>query len=173
LGRFGPYIVHDGDFRSIPKTDNLFTIGLERALELLNKPKAGRGRAAPVKELGKIDGVDEPVAVYSGKYGPYIKCGKTNVSLPEGMKPEDVTLEIALKLVSAKTGEDPSKSGEGGKAKSGKAPKKTGKKTAKKVAAAEKDDGDEADAPAPKAAKAVVVKKAADKASEKKPRADR
>ncbi len=174
LGRFGPYIVHDGDFRSIPKTDNLFTIGLERALELLNKPKAGRGRAAPVKELGKIEGVDDPVAVFSGKYGPYIKCGKTNVSLPEGMKPEDVTLEIALKLVSAKTGEDPSKSG-GGKAagKKGKGAKAGGaaKKSAKAKAAEGTDEAEEA-AP-PKAKSAVVVKKAADKGSEKKPRASR
>ncbi|HVK62071.1 MAG TPA: type I DNA topoisomerase, partial [Bdellovibrionales bacterium] len=107
LGRFGPYIVHDGDFRSIPKTDNLFTIDLARALEIYSKPKAGRGRAAPIKELGKVDGTGDAVSVFSGKYGPYIKCGKTNVSLPEDMKPEAVTMEIALDLITAKTGERP------------------------------------------------------------------
>lgn len=112
LGRFGPYVVHDGDFRSIPKTESLFTITLKRALEIMSKPKAGRGRAAPLKELGKVDGIDEPVAVLNGKYGPYIRCGKTNVSVPEDMKPEDVTLEIALQLVSQRTGEDPSKIGQ-------------------------------------------------------------
>jgi DNA topoisomerase-1 len=107
LGRFGPYVVHDGDFRSIPKTLNLFTITFDESMELLNKPKAGRGRAAAIKELGKITGIDEPVSIYSGKYGPYIKCGTVNVSLPDDMKPEDVTLEIAVALVTAKAGEAP------------------------------------------------------------------
>lgn len=105
LGRFGPYIVCDGDFRSIPKTDNLFTVTLERALELLSKPKTGRGRAAPIKDLGKVKGSEESVVVLNGKYGPYIKFGKTNASLPDGMKPEDVTLEIALGLLEARSGE--------------------------------------------------------------------
>lgn len=108
LGRFGPYVVHEGDFRSIPKSENLFEIDLPKALELLAKPKSGRGgRAAPIKELGKWDSSDETVAVYSGKYGPYIKWGKVNVSLPEDMKPEDVNLEIAKGLIQTKTGEDP------------------------------------------------------------------
>jgi DNA topoisomerase-1 len=142
LGRFGPYIVHDGDFRSIPKTDNLFTVTLERALELISKPKTGRGRAAPIKELGKVDGIDEPVAVYSGKYGPYIKVGKVNVSVPEDVKPDDVTLEMALKLVEQKIGSTPGAEAEAdGEAKVKKAArlakkttKKAIKKTAKKVA---------------------------------------
>lgn len=178
LGRFGPYIVHDGDFRSIPKTDNIFTITLDRALEILAKPKTGRGRAAPLKELGKVEGTDETVAVYSGKYGPYIKCGKTNVSVPEDVKPEDVTLEMALQLITQKTGEEPGKAAK----EDGKPAKKT-KKTAKKAAgkkAASKGDGakkksaktgngrtDEAkEAKVPKAT--VVVKKAADKAAGQK-----
>jgi DNA topoisomerase-1 len=148
LGRFGPYVVHDGDFRSIPKTDNLFTITLDRALELMSKPKAGRGRAAPLKELGKVEGIDETVAVYTGKYGPYIKCGKVNVSVPEDMKPEDVTLEIALKLVEQKTGKAPG-ADEGG-AKSAKA---SGKKAAKAKAGETSGNG-----------KAAAGKKAASKA---------
>lgn len=157
LGRFGPYVVHDGDFRSVPKTDNLFEVTLERALEILSKPKTGRGRAAPIKELGKVDGIEEPVAVYSGRYGPYIKCGKTNVSLPENMKPEEVTLEIAMNLVSQKTGgaiEDvaPKK----GAAKKSAAPKKAAPKkaTSKKEEVAKK-----AASPAK-----VVVKKGASQA---------
>lgn len=99
LGRFGPYVVHDGDFRSIPKTDDLFEVGLDRALELLAQPKKGRGRAAPLKELGEHPLTGDPIQVLTGKYGPYIKCGKTNVSVPEGQKPEDVTAEMAIELL--------------------------------------------------------------------------
>ena len=160
LGRFGPYIVHDGDFRSIPKTDSLFTITLERALEILSKPKAGRGRAAPLKELGKREGTDEVIAVYDGKYGPYIKAGKTNVSLPEGMKPEDVTLEIAMKLIS----EREAASGSGAK-KSRKTAKKTEAATSEKVKVVKKEAkvAKEAKAESLPPAKKVIVRKAAER----------
>jgi DNA topoisomerase-1 len=189
LGRFGPYVVHESEFRSIPKTDNLFTIELDRALEILAKPKIGRGRVAPLRELGKIEGVDEPVALFSGKYGPYIKCGKINVSLPDGMKPEDATLETAIQLVIQKTGEDP-RSSKGqtaakGQSKTGGRAKVAATKAAKsKDSAAKgtvankaaKSKAAEAAVPksAAKAGKSVVVRKAADQlVAEKKPRANR
>jgi DNA topoisomerase-1 len=131
LGRFGPYILHDGDFRSIPKTDNLFTIAFERAMEILSKPKGGRGRVAPLKELGSFAPGGDPVQVYEGRYGPYVKFGKNNVSLPEGMKPESVDLEIAKKLLMEKLGEDPALMKPTVKteaqAKKKKSPEKTGK----------------------------------------------
>lgn len=186
LGRFGPYVVHDGDFRSIPKTMNLFLITFDEAMELLNKPKAGRGRAAPIKELGKVAGIDDPVVIYSGKYGPYIKCGTVNVSLPDDMKPDDVTLEIAVQLVTQKAGEPPGPSMNGkpakGKAgaKAAKPAKKAGKKVAKKADAVEapvskatgkipgptKSSKQQVKAEAPKAA-AVVVRKGAEKKAAK------
>jgi DNA topoisomerase I len=160
LGRFGPYIVHDGDFRSITKTDNLFTIGLERALEMLSKPKMGRGKAAPLKELGKIPNSEEMVSVFSGKYGPYVKCGKTNVSLPEGVKPEDMTLELAFKMVLEKTGSPPEPSGE--VAKSAKTANGASKK--KKTAKAAKSEPEVSSA----VVKAVPTKgKAASKTADK------
>jgi DNA topoisomerase I len=176
LGRFGPYVVHDGDFRSIPKTDNLFTIVLERALELILKPKTGRGRASAIKELGKLPGTDEMVSIFDGKYGPYIKLGKTNVSLPEGMKVEDATLEIAIDLVKQKTGEDPVAAAQ---ADAAKASKKAAKKVKsaggakKKAVAAEakaepKSSKTKAKAeaePVAKKAATVVVRKGADKKS--------
>ncbi len=102
IGRFGPYVVCDGDFRSIPKDLDLFTITFEQAMDLLSQPKKGRGRAAPLKNLGKHPKLEEEIQVMNGKYGPYIKCGKTNVSLPEGTDPKDVTLEKALELITAK-----------------------------------------------------------------------
>lgn len=102
LGRFGPYIVHDGDFRSIPKTDNIFAVDLNRALELLAQPKKMRGRSSPLRELGKHPDSQEEIQVFSGKYGPYIKVGKNNISLPDDLKPEDITVDQALKLIAEK-----------------------------------------------------------------------
>lgn len=102
FGRFGPYVVHNGDFRSVPKTEDLFSVDLKRALELLARPKAGRGRSAPIKDLGKHPEDQENVSVYDGKYGPYVKWGKINVSLPEGTKPEMMTMELALELLRSK-----------------------------------------------------------------------
>ena len=102
LGRFGPYIVHDGDFRSIVSPDNLFDMTFEKALELLSQPKKGRGRLTPIKELGDHPTAGEPIAVLNGKYGPYVKCGRVNVSLPEGSIPEETTAQQAIQLLSDK-----------------------------------------------------------------------
>lgn len=102
LGRFGPYVVHEGDYRSIPKTDNIFDVDLKRALELFAQPKRMRGRATPIKELGIYPQTKEAVQVFTGKYGPYIKVGTQNVSLPEDMKIEDLTLDAVLPLVKDK-----------------------------------------------------------------------
>jgi DNA topoisomerase-1 len=98
IGRFGPYVVCDGDYRSIPKTESIFDIDLKRALEMLSQPKKGRGRAAPLKELGNHPVSGEMIAVMNGPYGPYLKMGKKNISLPEGMTPESVTMEVAIPL---------------------------------------------------------------------------
>ena len=112
LGRFGPYIVHDQgkdngkDYRSLKAEDNVLTITLERALELLAQPKRSRRGSAkavpPLKDLGKHPENGEAVGVYDGRYGPYVKHGKVNASLPKDMSVEDVTLEKALELLQAK-----------------------------------------------------------------------
>jgi len=110
LGRFGPYVVHDQgkegkDYRSLKKEDDVLTITLERALELLAEPKGRRGRrksATPLRELGQHPDDGELVAVYDGPYGHYIKHGKVNASLPEDTSVENVTLDQALELLAAK-----------------------------------------------------------------------
>ncbi|MCL2933353.1 MAG: type I DNA topoisomerase [Trichodesmium sp. MAG_R03] len=112
FGRFGPYIVHDQgkesgkDYRSLKAEDDVLTITLERALELLAKPKRvrrGSPKAAPLlKDLGKHPEDGEAVGVYDGPYGPYVKYGKVNVSLPKDISVEDVTLEKALELLQDK-----------------------------------------------------------------------
>jgi DNA topoisomerase I len=123
LGRFGPYIVHDQgkdgqDFRSLKAEDSLFTVSLERALELLAIPKTGRGRRSATKqalrELGKHPEDGEPINIYDGPYGPYIKYGKINASLPEETTVENISLEEALKLITEKAG---TKKGGGGSGK--------------------------------------------------------
>ncbi|MCB0355580.1 MAG: DNA topoisomerase I, partial [Bdellovibrionales bacterium] len=122
LGRFGPYVVHDGDFRSIPKTENIFEVDFAKALELLSQPKKVRGRSTAIKELGKHPETEEAMGVYSGKYGPYVKCGKVNVSLPDDLEPENVTAEKAIELLAPKITASKKKTKK----------KSTGKKTTKK-----------------------------------------
>ncbi len=152
IGRFGPYVVVEKDYRSVPKTENLFEMTFEKAMELLKQPKKGRGRATPLKELGEHPDSGDLIQVLNGKYGPYVKCGKVNASLPDGEKPENFTREQALELLANKVSA-------GGKKK---AAKKTAKKTAKKAAkkTAKK-------APAKKKA-AKKTKKAAKKTAKKK-----
>jgi len=143
LGRFGPYVVHtkgkeDGkdDYRSIKGDDDVLTIELARALEMLAQPKAGRGRKAvtPIHEIGKHPVDEEPINVYDGPYGPYIKHGKVNVSVPEGKKPQEVTLEEAVALLKEKGGEVKKKS----TAKKSTTKKSTAKKSTAKKSTAKK-----------------------------------
>lgn len=111
LGRFGPYIVHDQgkegkEFRSLKASDDVLTVTLERALEILAEPKKpGRERKskAPLRELGLHPTDNEPVNIYDGPYGPYIKHNKTNAAIPEGQTAESVTLETALDVLAAKS----------------------------------------------------------------------
>ncbi|MDS3861133.1 type I DNA topoisomerase [Thermosynechococcaceae cyanobacterium BACA0444] len=107
-GRFGPYVVVDPDgekeYRSLKAGDDLFTITLERALEILAEPKATRGRTKKeaLKNLGNHPGDDAPIQIFNGPYGPYVNHGKVNASLPEGVTVEEMTLELALPLLAAK-----------------------------------------------------------------------
>jgi DNA topoisomerase I len=112
LGRFGPYVVHEfkgpedsklqRDYRSLKQEDDVLTVTLERALELLAQPKLGRGKKTPVRELGVHPQDQEPINIYKGPYGNYIKHGKTNVGLPEEQTVENITLEQALELLDEK-----------------------------------------------------------------------
>ncbi|MFN4875754.1 MAG: type I DNA topoisomerase [Aphanizomenon sp.] len=112
LGRFGPYVVHDQgkegkDYRSLKSTDDILTISLNRALELLAEPKKGRTASKSkskeaLRELGLHPEDDSPINIYDGPYGPYIKYGKTNASIPEGETVENITLSTAIELLSAK-----------------------------------------------------------------------
>ena len=150
LGRFGPYVVHDQgkdgkDYRSLKKEDDVLTVDLDRALELLAQPKRGRGRKSttPLRELGNHPDGGDMIGVYDGPYGLYVKHGKTNASLPEGETVESITVDKAVELLSAKAatkGKSKAKSTKSttksSKAKSSKAAKSTTKKAAKSTGTA-------------------------------------
>jgi DNA topoisomerase I len=147
LGRFGPYVVHtkgkdDGkdDYRSIKADDDVLTIELARALEMLAQQKAGRGRKAvtPIYEIGKHPADEEPINVYDGPYGPYIKHGKVNVSVPEGKKPEEVAVEEAVALLAEKGGVVKKKTAKKSTAEKSTAKKSTAKKSTAKKSTAKK-----------------------------------
>lgn len=101
-GRFGPYVVHQKDFRSLKKDDDVYTVSLERALELLAEPKRGRGGAKALKELGPHPKDQKPISLFDGRYGPYLKHGRVNASVPKDKDPNTITLEEAVALLNAK-----------------------------------------------------------------------
>ena len=139
LGRFGPYIVHEfkeegekklqRDYRSLKADDDVLTVSFDRAMELLAQPKRTRGKSTkkPLRELGSHPEDNEPVNIYKGPYGDYVKHGKVNVGIPEGETVEDITLETALALLADKAASKKTKS------KTKKSTKTTKKSTKKKA----------------------------------------
>ena len=104
IGRYGPFVKHGRVYANIKDVDEVFTIGMNRAVELLAlkaSSRGGRVAAAPLKELG-----DHPdggkMAVMSGRYGPYVKWEKVNATLPKDVDPTEVTVEMAIQLVNEK-----------------------------------------------------------------------
>jgi DNA topoisomerase-1 len=146
IGRFGPFVLHDGTYANLDSVDEVFTVGINRAVAVLAEKKAGggarRGRGTPkaLKELGEHPNGGGAVTVRDGKYGPYVSHGKVNATLPKDVAPETVTMEQAVELLAAKAG----KSG-GGRRKAAAKPKATKaapKKTpAKKAAPRKKASG--------------------------------
>ncbi len=104
IGRYGPYIAHDGAFVSLKGDDDVLTIGMNRAVDLIasNPKKGGGATAEPLKELGNHPKTGKPIVVLKGRYGPYFKFGKKNISVPKKVELDDFTLDDALKLIEAK-----------------------------------------------------------------------
>lgn len=133
IGRYGPFLLHDGGYANLESVEDVFSIGLNRAVSVIADKKAkgpgrgGRGTPAALKDLGEHpDG--GAITVRDGRYGPYVNYGKVNATLPKGKDPANVTREEALELIAAKAGK-------GGAAKAGKAKKPAKKAAAKKPAA--------------------------------------
>ncbi|PJE32502.1 DNA topoisomerase 1 [Pseudooceanicola marinus] len=152
IGRYGPYIKHaestsdrGGTNANLEGLDEVWTVGMNRAVQLLAEKVAsrkGRGQAKVLKELGDHPEAGAPVQLLEGKYGPYVKWEKINATLPEGVEPDTVTLDKAVELIAERAA-------------------KTGKKVAPKKAAAKKTTAKKA--PAKSAAKKPAAKSTAAK----------
>ena len=105
LGRYGPFVKHGKTYANLPSIEEVFEIGLNRAVTLIEEKKQSRGArggAEPLKELGEHPEEGGAIQVMKGRYGPYVKHGKVNATLPKGMDPESVTLPQAVELIKAK-----------------------------------------------------------------------
>lgn len=129
LGRYGPFVLHDGMYANLESVEDVFTVGLNRAVALIAEKAAGgksrfqRAKPTVLKELGEHpDG--GPIQVLSGRYGPYVKHASINATIPNGKDPAAITVEEAIELIAARA------------AKAAKKPaKKAAKKTARKTPA--------------------------------------
>jgi DNA topoisomerase-1 len=137
IGRYGPYVKHGKVYANLPEADEVFTIGMNRAVEVLaQKTARGSRSAAPaaLRDLGEHPGGGK-VEVMAGRYGPYVKWERVNATLPKDLAPEAVTLDQALELIAAKAGKG---GGKKAPAKTAAAKKAPAKKSAPKAAAARK-----------------------------------
>ena len=134
VGMYGPYVKHEKVFASLGKLDDVLTVELPRALELIAAKKT-KGPVLPLKDLGKHPEDNEPVGVYEGRYGSYVKHGKVNATIPKDRDPLQFTLEEALPLLAERAARGPAtKRGRGRGTKAAAAPvKKVAKKAAKKA----------------------------------------
>jgi DNA topoisomerase-1 len=98
-GKFGPYVVHAGDYRSLKGEDNPYTITLERALKIFAEPKQGRKGEKLVKELGINPKTKKMVNVYESKSGKYLRKGFKRLSLPDDVNLDKYTIEDAMVLL--------------------------------------------------------------------------
>ena len=163
IGRYGPYVQHSGTYANLESAEEVFEVGLNRAVTVLAEKRAagGRGRgqteAAALKDLGVHPQTGKPVKILSGRFGPYIKHGDTNANVPKGSEPSDLTLEEAVRLLAEREAKgDGKKKKAPAKAKAEKAApvkKVTAKKPAAKKPAAKKTTAKKA--PAKKAATKV------------------
>jgi DNA topoisomerase-1 len=112
-GRFGPFVKHGSEFRSLASDEQIFTVTLDEAVELFRQPKQSRRRRPTEKkvlrELGTSPATGTPVQMLDGRYGPYVTDGTVNASLPRGTDPQAVTLDEALALLRARADAGPPK----------------------------------------------------------------
>jgi len=111
FGRYGPYVHHDGKYASLSAPEEVFEIGINRAVSLLAEKAANRRPRASsvIKELGDHPELGGKVQVLSGRYGPYVKHGKVNATLPKDRDPKQVKLQEAVELIAAKSAKGPTK----------------------------------------------------------------
>jgi DNA topoisomerase-1 len=143
FGRFGPFVLHDGSYATLESPEEVFTVGINRAVDLLAQKRAKGARARPgaLKDLGPHPDGGGNIQIMSGRFGPYVKYGAVNATLPRDKPPEELTVEEAIALIAARAAK-----GGGGRKPSRGASGKTAKRAAKAPSATK--------APAKRAAKA-------------------
>jgi DNA topoisomerase-1 len=140
LGRYGPYVERSGVFRSLKDPEQLFTVTLEEAVDLLSRQSG----PAVLKELGVHPESGKPLQLLDGRYGPYVTDGEANASIPKDEDPEAITLEDALSLLAkapkrkGRRGGSAAGGKKAGGAKKGAAAAKSGKASAPKKKATRK-----------------------------------
>ena len=160
IGPYGPYVKHEKNYRSIPKTADVLNIELDAAIALLKEPKGKKAAATPLRELGKHPDDDAVIQIFEGRYGPYVKHGDVFASLPKGRTVESVQLDEALIWIAERAAMGPSKKSRGRRG----AP-------ARKKAAPKAETTTAALKPAKKKAAKKKSKTPAKKAAKKKPAA--
>jgi DNA topoisomerase-1 len=138
LGRFGPYVKHGDDYRSLTADDDLFTVGLERALALFAEPKKSGRRQMTKRVIRQIEATDggKALQVLEGRYGPYVTDGETNASVPNGTDPAALSLEDARTLIEARRGAPPRANRRGRAATGTSRPRRPGRSSEPAVVAA-------------------------------------
>jgi DNA topoisomerase-1 len=116
IGRYGPYLAHDGKYAKLGSTAEVFETGMNAAVAKLADAAAGGGRQRgaarePIAVLGKHPGSGGDLKVMAGRYGPYVTDGTTNATLPKGAKPEQLTLDEAVRLIDERAAKGPAKKG--------------------------------------------------------------
>jgi DNA topoisomerase I len=135
IGRYGPYVKHNKTYANLKDPEEVFTLGMNRAVELIAEKIAnpGRGRTAQkaLKELGEHPSEGGPVNVMEGRYGPYVKWGKINATIPKEMDPATIDMDAAVAMIAEKAAKAPKKKAAAKKKPAAKKPatKKAAKKT--------------------------------------------
>ena len=117
VGRFGPYLKCENKSARIENVEEIFSIGLNRAITLIAEAKPGRMSSSMIKDLGEHPEDKKPVRVMKGQYGPYIKYKSLNATIPEEKDPTELTMEEALILIEKRKEYDKSKKSKGKKKK--------------------------------------------------------
>jgi DNA topoisomerase-1 len=136
LGRYGPFVQHNGTYANLSSAEEVFDVGVNRAVALIAEKRAGAnarrgGEPTALKDLGPHPADGQVIKVLAGRYGPYVKHGATNATIPKGADPSALTLEEAVKLIAEREAKGPGKKPARGRPKAGGAKAGGAKKKAK------------------------------------------
>jgi len=111
IGRYGPYLAHDGKYAKLGSTAEVFETGMNAAVSKLADAASGAGKRGssrePIAVLGAHPGSGKEINVMAGRYGPYVSDGATHATLPKGAEPAAVTLDEAVRLIDEKAAKGP------------------------------------------------------------------